>query len=50
MLQDGFVRFFESGPENREIESPWKSLTHIAGLSLAGIGAIAVGAFLINKS
>ena len=49
MLQDGFADHFDREPSNRQ-ESPWTSVTRIAGITIGAIGAVTLGALLVNKS
>ena len=48
-FQDGFVEFYEGGPERRN-ESPWPSLKTICGYAAGAIGVLTLGAILAQRS
>ncbi|XP_046342219.1 bcl-2-like protein 2 [Haliotis cracherodii] len=46
---EGFVAFYEQGPEKRN-ENPWPSLRQICGYAAGAIGVLTLGAILTQKS
>ena len=48
-LQEGFVEFYEGGPERRN-ESPWPSFKTICSYAAGAIGVLTLGAILSQKS
>ena len=48
-LQEGFLEFYEGGPEKRTKDS-WPSFKTICSYAAAGLGILTLGAFLSQKS